>query len=191
MSTVRCRHALKEWAVVVQALLDGRQVVLLRKGGIHEPHGELGSPHEDFFFYPAREHQRLELLKPEARGRYATAFEPVVKPEAPELNAFATLKAAVALGDARKAYDLSDEHIWTEDYVRQRVEYKPDRPLFVLILRVHRLVRNVMVPWNERYAGCRSWVELVEPVEAELGMPALDDEAFEAAVDRVRKLLDG
>ena len=28
--------ALKEWAAVVHALLDGRQTVLLRKGGIHE-----------------------------------------------------------------------------------------------------------------------------------------------------------
>ena len=28
--------ALKEWSAAVRALLDGRQTVLLRKGGIHE-----------------------------------------------------------------------------------------------------------------------------------------------------------
>ncbi|NUK55702.1 DUF1802 family protein, partial [Streptomyces lunaelactis] len=28
--------ALKEWSAAVHALLDGRQQILLRKGGIHE-----------------------------------------------------------------------------------------------------------------------------------------------------------
>ena len=31
-----CQIALKEWAVTVQALARGEQILLLRKGGIHE-----------------------------------------------------------------------------------------------------------------------------------------------------------
>ena len=32
--------ALKEWAVAIRALREGRQVMLLRKGGIREAEGE-------------------------------------------------------------------------------------------------------------------------------------------------------
>ena len=36
MTTTLTQPALKEWSAAVHAMLDGRQTVLLRKGGIHE-----------------------------------------------------------------------------------------------------------------------------------------------------------
>ena len=42
--------ALKEWAAVCQALSTGRQIVLLRKGGIHEAAGEFELDHRQFVF---------------------------------------------------------------------------------------------------------------------------------------------
>ena len=32
----QCQIALKEWAVTVESLAQGQQILLLRKGGIHE-----------------------------------------------------------------------------------------------------------------------------------------------------------
>ena len=32
----RCQIGLKEWAITVDALAQGQQILLLRKGGIHE-----------------------------------------------------------------------------------------------------------------------------------------------------------
>ena len=34
--TGHCQYALKEWSVTIDSLLAGRQILLLRKGGIHE-----------------------------------------------------------------------------------------------------------------------------------------------------------
>ena len=183
---LQSRYALKEWACVVQALREGRQIILLRKGGIHEPHGEFRAAHPEFFLAPAREHQKAELLKPEAASRYARLFDPVEATTNVQLDAFARLEAAIPLDDPHKAFRLADEHAWTDEYVRMRVGYKPEKPLFVLALRVFALESPVILPWTESYAGCRSWFELPEAVEARTVGPVISDEEFIDAMNRVR-----
>jgi hypothetical protein len=60
-------------------------------------------------------------------------------------------------------------------------------------MRVHRLREPLEVPWRDEYAGCTSWVELVDPLpdpdrlESE---PALSDTAFEARMKGVDGALD-
>ena len=58
-----CQMALKEWAVTVRALAQGTQVLLLRKGGIHETDKNFRVIHPEFLLYPTYEHQREDLLK--------------------------------------------------------------------------------------------------------------------------------
>ena len=60
----RCQIALKEWAVTVQALARGEQILLLRKGGIHEEGKDFRVIHPEFLLYSTYEHQREDLLKP-------------------------------------------------------------------------------------------------------------------------------
>ena len=47
--------ALKEWAVVCQALEEGRKVLLLRKGGIMEYREGFQVKHNSFMLYPTFE----------------------------------------------------------------------------------------------------------------------------------------
>ena len=47
-----CQIALKEWAVTVQALAQGQQILLLRKGGIHESSQDFRVIHPEFLLYP-------------------------------------------------------------------------------------------------------------------------------------------
>ena len=54
----RCQVALKEWAVTVNALAEGAQILLLRKGGIHEEGKDFRVIHPEFLLYPTYEHQR-------------------------------------------------------------------------------------------------------------------------------------
>ena len=56
-------QALKEWAAVCAALREGKQVFLLRKGGIHERCGEFSVEHDAFFLYPTWEHQKKQMLR--------------------------------------------------------------------------------------------------------------------------------
>lgn len=48
----RCRVALKEWAVTPRALDQGEQVLLLRKGVIHEEGKEFRVVHPEFLIHP-------------------------------------------------------------------------------------------------------------------------------------------
>jgi hypothetical protein len=59
--------AFKEWAVICRALAQGRQRVILRKGGIVEPGGQFQLAHREFLLMPTFLHQSAESLVPEAR----------------------------------------------------------------------------------------------------------------------------
>src|SRR5690242_7801167 len=64
------RVGLKEWAAVCAALEDGRQMLLLRKGGIYEAAGEFEVEHRQFLLFPTYLHQDLKMLKAEAHGGF-------------------------------------------------------------------------------------------------------------------------
>src|SRR5947208_3324999 len=55
--------ALKEWAVVVHALLEGEQILDVRKGGLREEGRHFGVHATRLWLYPTAEHQKSELLK--------------------------------------------------------------------------------------------------------------------------------
>jgi hypothetical protein len=196
-ATAATRVALKEWAVTIQALREGRQVLLLRKGGIQEPHGQLPAGPAEFFFFPGHEHQHRDLLKPGDAVRYERFFDPAreagppgVPPILPlRIDTFARLAADLVIDPPEKAYRLAAEHIWTEDYVRMRIEYRPEKPLHALVVRAYGLPRAIEIPRAPRYAGCRSWVDLDEELSADGACAALDDAAFAGRVDAMRSLL--
>ena len=58
------KTAFKEWAVVVDALGRGEQILILRKGGISEETRHFRISAERFLLFPTYEHQRADLLQP-------------------------------------------------------------------------------------------------------------------------------
>ena len=63
--------ALKEWSGVVEALLAGRPLVLLRKGGIAEKGFAISK--EPFWLFPTWSHQQEQGLCEEAKGFVKTS----------------------------------------------------------------------------------------------------------------------
>ena len=61
--------ALKEWAALVAAIGDGKQTILLRKGGIRE--GAFKPPSSSFYLFPTSFHSEGRLLKPCAEQAYS------------------------------------------------------------------------------------------------------------------------
>ena len=59
--------ALKEWAAIVHALLEGEQIIDVRKGGLREDGRHFDVSARRLWLYPTAEHQRAELLKPAYR----------------------------------------------------------------------------------------------------------------------------
>src|SRR5215211_5815003 len=67
--------ALKEWAIICKALEDGRQILLLRKGGIMEYRKGFEVKHNEFLLYPTFEHQSMESIKAEYKEKLNEILE--------------------------------------------------------------------------------------------------------------------
>src|SRR5688500_19722973 len=93
--------ALKEWASVCAALEHGRQILLLRKGGIYESAGEFELEHRQFVFFPTWIHQNLTMLKPDAQAGFeqrSTEPEKVVMSAAGEGTQIVQVQSRAQMG---------------------------------------------------------------------------------------------
>ena len=181
------RTALKEWAVVDEALGSGQQIILLRKGGIHEAHAKFEVEHESFLIYPTYLHQAAELVKPvfQARCRDDRTDKRRVL-----IRHMAQVVEVFAAPPTPETADRWDEfHVYARQLIDKRYQYKPERPLHILLVRVHRLARPVEIEETADYAGCRSWVTLDDPVDVAEAAVVLDNDTFAEQADRLRRSL--
>ena len=190
MHPLTCKVALKEWAVTIEALDRGTQILLLRKGGIREEGKEFAVLHPQFLLYPTYEHQQAELLKYSYRSNLHRVLANAPNPEAITFTHWAQIERVIELSDQAKVARLSPYHIWTDDYAQKRLHWKPRNPLSVLLLRVYRLAEPKRVAYLPQYGGCKSWV----PLESEMTLgpliTVLDDREFESSVARIKEALE-
>lgn len=177
--------ALKEWAVTVRALERGDQVVVLRKGGIAEKRQRFEPRAARFLLFPTYEHQDPASLRPAYHGLLEETLAYPAKETRVPLSSWAQLVAAFRASDLKSLLELSDAYVWSEEEVRDRWAWKPERPLLLLALRVHRLPEVREIELRRQYGGCRSWVELHEPVDVAGSGPVLADEAFAERMERI------
>jgi hypothetical protein len=181
------QHALKEWAVICRALAEGRQALLLRKGGIAEKDGEFKVEQRRFWLYPTFVHQQKDGIVPEAVPLLEQAEADRPPPGIVRLTHFAEATAIYHIDDLAGTLKLAGLHCWSRQTVQARFEYR--RPgLFVLAVRVHRAAQVFELPETAAYAGCRSWVELDRALSTEAATPVLEDEAFAAVLRTLANL---
>jgi hypothetical protein len=179
--------ALKEWAAVCSALETGRQMILLRKGGIFEAAGEFELENPRFLLFPTYLHQNLKMLKPEAHG----GFEPrSAEPEQIRLSAAAEVADIVRLSSRAQMDAIEAEHIWTPPLIEMRFSYRPENPLYLLLLRVYRVGQPVTVANTPAYAGCKSWVPLEQAINAKGARAVIADQEFESRRARILNAVD-
>lgn len=182
----KCQMALKEWAITCEAIARGEQILLLRKGGIHEDGKDFRVIHREFLLYPTYEHQKPELLRTEHQPALAALLERPRDPAQITFTHFAVAEEVLEVDGQQQVDDLAPHYIWTTDYAQSRLRWKPMLPLSVLLLRAYRLEAPVTVPWLPEYGGCTSWVEALPPVPLGRMEPALTDVEFQARVDAVK-----
>jgi len=64
------RTAFKEWAIVVDALGRGEQVIILRNGGISEGRDRFQVDRPRFLLFPTLHHQQREQVTADAQARF-------------------------------------------------------------------------------------------------------------------------
>ena len=181
-----CQMALKEWAVTVNALAQGRQILLLRKGGIHEEGKDFRVIHPEFLLHPTYEHQREDLLKPEHQPSLSRLLSESPPGDTINFTHWAQVAEVIEVSEQEKVDDLSPHYIWTDAYAQSRLRWKPMLPLSVMLLRVYRMERPVSVPLIPEYHGCTSWVDILPRVDLGHLQPVISQQEFQRQVDQVK-----
>jgi hypothetical protein len=183
--------ALKEWAVAIDALQQGKTIMLLRKGGIREQEGRFQVDRQQVLLYPTYEHQKPELLKSE----YADQVTPVESgwhPETIQITAWAEITDILTVettqGDSVLTA-LLPFHIWNDRMIRDRLKWKPRQPLYLLLLRTYNLPEPQVIRYSEKYGGCRSWIELENPISIEGSCPVLTETEYQNSVTTISQQL--
>ena len=180
------RAALKEWAVVCEALGRGRQILVARAGGVEEQAFAVEATR--FLLLPTRFHEDGTSLRPDVRD-----LLPHVPPPVP--GGFRVSYAAEAV----RAFDVRDPdavrrlaplQAFDEAVLRSRFESR-EGELTVVVLRVLRLPEAVVLPAGEWSRGCVSWVESPVAVDLADATPVLSDAAFGDELGRVETTIRG
>lgn len=159
--------ALKEWSIICKAMEEGKQTLLLRKGGILEYKKGFEISQKLFLLYPTLEHQAAEYLQ----SNYLQEYELLLKRNSSEsvqdkvntLRIIARIEAMQEFHDNELLSKLEKYHIWNEKYVNMRMNYNPKKPMNALLLRIFKLSQPISIDVNPEWAGCKSWIDIEFP----------------------------
>lgn len=182
--TTELQIALKEWASVCSALEQAKQIVLLRKGGIHEAAGEFELENPQFLLFPTYLHQNLKSLKPSEHAGFAAV---TAEPARVDISAMGVVTDILQLQSRAQIDAIDDQHIWTGSLIDMRFNYRPENPLYLLLVRTYRLPRPVSLENTPAYGGCKSWVPLERAIDTGGAQAVLDEEAYEARRRLIRQ----
>ncbi|MCB1225364.1 MAG: DUF1802 family protein [Verrucomicrobiales bacterium] len=195
----------KEWAFVCDALAQGKQTLILRKGGIHEGMRGFQFQHAAFFLFPTWFHTQGEALTwvPSAAsaqdyssdpGYDATtlSFPPEETRQRVDIDAFCTLEGHWRVTDWDRVAALAPLHIWKESVVRERFAYDEESCLHIALVRTWRLPQRWTFDYEKKYGGCRSWVNVPDDGLSLLpgATPALTDAAWAETAEKIRGVLE-
>lgn len=148
----------KEWAIVCEALGGGEQSLILRKGGIAEGRDGFSFRHREFFLFPTYFHEQV------GKVRKIDIELPTQRADKIDINFFARVEVCHAITSWEIAQALEPMHILRPEVVRERFDYDRAPGLHVALVRVFRIKPTWTFPNAKSYSGCRSWVNLPEPL---------------------------
>lgn len=177
--------AFKEWAVVCRALASGRQILILRKGGIVEDSGSFRPEHDEFLLFPTFVHQAVSGIVPEAQFLMDEVTVPPLDSETVRITHTARVANSFEIESEEQLRRLRAEHIWSDAIVLERFHRWQKDMVHALIVRVLALPRPMDVVMKPEYGGCKSWVTLDVDIDTAKAQPVLDDAEFQRRLDRV------
>lgn len=180
--------ALKEWSIAVEALLAGELILLIRKGGIREAQPVFEVPSDRALLFPTYEHQKPAAMRPPWTDRVVSKAVPHVG-DTVSLPGWAEVTHQFPLTGAEVVTALHPFHIWTDEWLAERLAWKPERPAYALVVRAHRFVQPLHLEYTQPLGGCRSWIALEPPLTLPDSEPVLPADVYEARVARLQQVL--
>jgi len=182
--------ALKEWAVAVKALREGRQVLLVRKGGIREETRHFRISAERFVLFPTREHQRMDLLQPAFQADLAALLAEPADPTVLRMDTWGEMTDLFEITEPAQVDALAPFYCFSTGYAEERLRWKPQHPLLVMAVRAYKLAEPLVLPMRPEFGGCKSWLTLDEELPAGGVTAALDDQTYAEQIAAVREALE-
>lgn len=182
---------LQEWAVCCRAFGDGRLILTLRKGGIHERGGRFEPEQARFLLLPSYLHQDASRVAPALAAEMA-AHRPTSEPGLIRVELWAETVRTWRARDLVAVQSLGPELPWTAEEVANRFRYRSEQGdafIHVLALRIHRLPRPAVIPDDPAYRGCRSWIELRQGVATAGSVPVVGTGVFQSRLERIAETL--
>ena len=183
------KAAFKEWAVVIDALGRGEQIIILRKGGIHEGRGGFKMDQTEFWLFSTLYHQQSESVIVNAGKRFKSIAASFPPDDTLQLKYFARVADWRKLDDEEAALKLEGQHIWKDSVIRDRFSWGREESIFALAVRIYKLAKPINLPMQKEYGGCKSWIELTDEPVSNPAQPVLDDDTFKTKLDSFRKAL--
>lgn len=171
------RTAFKEWAAVIDALSQGDQALILRKGGIVEGRGGFQVRERRFWLYPTFYHDQESGLVESGRQRWLRLSANPPPAGRLHLNTWAEVVSARPVASEDVLARLRPFHCWSDAIALERFRRGPELGLWAFAARVWRTALREIEDRPE-YGGCRSWIELSDDLPETPAQPAMDDAAF-------------
>jgi hypothetical protein len=173
------RTALKEWAVMVDALGCGDIIAIVRKGGIRDRHG-FSLRHGRFVFYPTRFHQSTDLLTRPLVSRLERSHAAMAPSGHVRIEYVAHVAMCFAVTEVARIALVHQEIGLSLGAVHSRFFYR-EPGLTLTALRVERLKNPIVVPELRRYGGCVSWLELDDEIPCDIDdvAPVMSESEFQ------------
>lgn len=168
----------KEWAAVCEALADGSQSLILRKGGIIEDRGEFYPDHSRFLLFPTYWHQLGSGVKQAKLDYLKRAMDNKPSDDEFVIRHVAEVYRSLKIESYEALARLEAYHIWSAPIIDERFRRWEKEIVHAMIVRVSELSRPLSVSILPEHRGCKSWIKLESPVSFDDARPVLSDAAF-------------
>ncbi len=178
--------AFKDWAAACDAMGQGRQSIILRKGGLAEGREGFQFKHPEFFLFPTGYHEQFEKLRAGLADELQGAGG--VRGGQVRIRNFFRLEWHATVTDWPTAQALEPFHLYREEVVRERFDYDESPGLQVAFGRAYRLSQPWSFPDQASFGGCRSWIKLPPTAPEFASMTtALDDDEHTELAERLNE----
>jgi hypothetical protein len=178
--------AFKEWAVVVEAIGRGDQIVIMRKGGIDEGEHGFEIKHRKFWLFPTQFHQQRDMVVADAAKAWPAKALKGDQDKA-SIQYACEVVTHIELNGIEQIARLRGQHIWKDEVLIKRMTSGDRNCLHALLVRTFALPKPSNIPMHDSYAGCKSWIQLQSAPKIDLLQPVLDDEAFKLKIHAFEK----
>jgi len=179
-------NALKEWATVVKALEQGKQTVILRKGGILETASGFNIESKKFFLFPTWEHQETKHVKPEFHDFLNNVLDNGPNENFNKISSYAEILYEKDIEDNEVIRKLSSFHVWSDSYIEERRNWKPEKPMKAVFLKTVK-IPEFNLQLRPEFSGCKSWIELNSNFES--GHLALSDKEIDDKLEKFKEIV--